>query len=388
MYVLLISRGFPSKRNPQWGCFEKDQAIALQASGHKVVMMSIDVRFRLYWRKIGISHIKDKRIDIYNFFVFPSVIITYISQRLAFFIHKKLILLLYKKIEKEQGKPDIIYAHYLSSIALSVPIKKNFNIPLVGIEHWSMLNQKQLPHYVYNRGYLAYSMVDRLISVSYSLRNQILLHFNKDSIVIHNMVGEEFVSQKLKSARGNNSLIKYVSVGSLLWVKGFNVLIEAFSKSGLKEKKVTLTIIGDGKERNTLQQQIIDADLTDSIFLAGTKSKLEIIDILNNSDVFVFPSRSENFSVAVIEALSLGLPVVATLCGGIRECVDESNGILVPVEDVDALTNAMQKMYQTFTHYDRKAIAENCQNKFSPSVIAKELTEVFEEVVENSKKEK
>ena len=63
MFIALISRGVPSKRDPQWGCFEKDQAEALVAVGHKVAVISVDSRFRLYWRKPGISHYRLNGID-------------------------------------------------------------------------------------------------------------------------------------------------------------------------------------------------------------------------------------------------------------------------------------------------------------------------------------
>ena len=56
MYILLISRGIPSVKDPQWGCFEFDQAKALKKLGHKVVVISVDVRFRFYYRKIGITY--------------------------------------------------------------------------------------------------------------------------------------------------------------------------------------------------------------------------------------------------------------------------------------------------------------------------------------------
>ena len=57
MFILLISRGVPTKRDPQWGCFERDQANALRALGHKVVVVSVDTRFRLFYRKFGIKRI-------------------------------------------------------------------------------------------------------------------------------------------------------------------------------------------------------------------------------------------------------------------------------------------------------------------------------------------
>ncbi|QUT55149.1 hypothetical protein INE86_03700 [Parabacteroides distasonis] len=74
MFIALISRGVPSKRDPQWGCFEKDQAEALVAVGHKVAVISVDSRFRLYWRKPGISHYRLNGIDYYDCFWVPGII--------------------------------------------------------------------------------------------------------------------------------------------------------------------------------------------------------------------------------------------------------------------------------------------------------------------------
>jgi glycosyltransferase involved in cell wall biosynthesis len=230
MNILLISRGYPSKRDPQWGCFEKDQALALQTFGHKVTIMSVEGRFRLYWQKIGISYICENGLDIYKVY-FPFTFIEFLSKKWGFIVKQKLGLNLYKKIEKEQGKQDIIYAHYMPNIAASVAIKNKYDIPLVGIEHWSKLTEEKIPKYLQCRGNFAYSMADRIISVSNSLRNQILYHFNKDSIVIHNMVGKEFLSQSFKIKKTFNAPIKYVAIGSLIQRKGFDILIDAFSKS-------------------------------------------------------------------------------------------------------------------------------------------------------------
>ena len=69
MNILLISRGYPSNRDVQWGCFERDQAKALQKLGHTVTVMSIDGRFRLYKRRLGITQISDDGINVYNMFL-------------------------------------------------------------------------------------------------------------------------------------------------------------------------------------------------------------------------------------------------------------------------------------------------------------------------------
>ena len=69
MRVLLIVRGTPSKKDPQWGCFEKDQAEALRSYGHSVVCLSVDTRFRLSARRMGESHKTINGIDYYNSFI-------------------------------------------------------------------------------------------------------------------------------------------------------------------------------------------------------------------------------------------------------------------------------------------------------------------------------
>lgn len=92
-----------------------------------------------------------------------------------------------------------------------------------------------------------------------------------------------------------------------------------------------------------MQKQIDNLKLSHNIHLVGKKTKGEIVQILSDSSVFILPSRSENFSVSILEGLAVGLPVIATLCGGVKECINEKNGLLVPVENVPALADAMKK---------------------------------------------
>ena len=75
MYILMISRGVPSAKDPQWGCFEQDQAEALQRNGHKVVVVSVDSRFRWHLRKIGITHRQKNGINYYNSFWLPGKVV-------------------------------------------------------------------------------------------------------------------------------------------------------------------------------------------------------------------------------------------------------------------------------------------------------------------------
>ena len=380
MFIVLISRGVPSRHDPQWGCFEKDQAEALTNLGHKVVVISVDSRFRTYWRKLGITHCCINGIDYYNCFLIPGIITRKLGGlRFNFFVKKKLLRKLFERVACDHGMPDILYSHYLSNSYLALCLKDKFHLPLVAIEHWSKLNCDVLSDYAAWLGGETYAKCDAIISVSESLRQRLLQHFQQDSSVVHNMVGSEFC--RCLSMGRRDGKIRFVSTGSLIHRKGYDLLITAFEKLNLPNDKWELLIIGDGEERPNLQTQIERTGLSGNIHLMGKKDKSQVIEILLKSDVFVLPSRNENFSVAVLEALSLGMPVVASICGGIRECIDSSNGLLFPVEDIDSLSKAIQEMYLHYDRFDREKIAQESRARFSPEVIAKQLIHIFNKTI-------
>jgi glycosyltransferase involved in cell wall biosynthesis len=383
MYILLISRGIPSKKDPLWGCFEFDQARALRSIGHKVVVLSVDERVRFYRRKIGLMHKVVDGIDCYNYCLLPKKI----SELFGFNFSSKVSFAHYdfllKKIIKEHGTPDIIYSHYLTTSYVATLLKKKWNIPLVAIEHWSEINKDKLNSWVKKVGQLTYNNVDRLISVSLSLQDRIVQHFGVNSLVIHNMVGADFFNQKNKFNFDGN--IRFVTTGRLVYGKGFDLLPRAFAKLNLPKEKWEMNIIGGGEEYDNLQKQINELKLQDNIHLLGQKTKAEVVDILKISNAFILPSRAENFSVAVLEALACGLPVISSICGGIRECIFDFNGLLFPVDDVDALADAIKYMFDNYQSYNRQKIAEDCKNRFSPEVIAHQLTDVFELVLKEYK---
>lgn len=384
MYILLISRGVPTKKDPQWGCFELDQAKALQQNGHKVVVMAVDSRLRLQNHKEKITHYNIDGIDCFNVSTITSYIIRLFGWKFRSSYYEGVYLRAYKHILKLQGKPDLIYSHYLDMSYYAAKLRKAHNIPVVAIEHWSKLNNPELPFYIKAMGEETYKNVDKLISVSSSLKTTIKHHFGADAIVIHNMIGNEFCNPI--STFPISSKFKFVAVGSLIYRKGFELLPKAFAKLQLPKDKWELNIVGEGKERQSIQKLIDDAGLTNNINLLGKKNKSQIVDILRDSNVFILPSRNENFSVAVLEALSCGLPVISSICGGIRECIFDYNGLLFPVDDLDALTNAIKHMYDNYQSYDRALIVEDCIKRYSPNNIAKQLIECFESVLSKYKK--
>lgn len=377
MNILIIARGYPSKEYPQWGSFEKDQAFALKEMGHKVNILSIDGR--LVWRKraIGITKVEDNGIKVYNLFVMP------IPPWMLFanIIKKYLIRYLVGCYLKENEVPDLIYSHYLPNSLLGYEIKLKYNIPLIVIEHWSKLNTDILPYYIRKMGEKVYKNADAVLAVSNSLLERIKQHFAIDGYVVNNLLGQEFLTPHIKPISKTDSKICFLAIGSLIAIKGFDLLVEAFYKAKLPKESWRLTIIGSGVQQENLERQIQVRGLTSNVILVGQKNKLEIVEYLQNTDVFILSSLKETFSVVCIEAMSQGVPVIATLCGGPDEFVEEKDGLLVKPNDVEALKDAIVRMSLTYSLYDRQMISDDCLRRFSPNSIATKLTNVFSKVI-------
>jgi len=152
-----------------------------------------------------------------------------------------------------------------------------------------------------------------------------------------------------------------VALGRLSEVKRLDILIEAYSKSTLKQT-CDLLIVGEGEERQSLETQIKTLGLQDKVVLTGSQSNP--FKYLKGAEFLVLSSRTEAFPMVLIESLVLSCPVVATDCPtGPREIVIENeNGLLVENENADALSAAMDKLYSD------KALLSYCRDNALNSV--------------------
>lgn len=134
------------------------------------------------------------------------------------------------------------------------------------------------------------------------------------------------------------------TVGRLQDVKHHASLIEAFAllRRMLPEQqaRLRLVLIGDGPLRARLEQQIVDAGLQDSVFLAGARS--DVAPAMRTLSLFALSSIAEGTPVTMLEAMASSLPVVSTAVGGIPDLVvDGATGSLVPARDPQALAEAL-----------------------------------------------
>ncbi len=147
------------------------------------------------------------------------------------------------------------------------------------------------------------------------------------------------------AASGSKGPLSLLAVGSLVPRKGYDLLLAALAQ--LIDLPWHLTIAGSARDDATAKQvsdDIARYRLSDRVRVAGAVSDAELAELYSAADVFVLASRFEGFGMVYAEAVAHGLPVVGTTAGAIREAVPEGSGLLVPPEDIPALTAALRTM--------------------------------------------
>lgn len=134
-----------------------------------------------------------------------------------------------------------------------------------------------------------------------------------------------------------------LNVGRLHPMKGQDVLLDAFARlAGTAEcKDVRLVIVGAGDLRADLESRARANGIADRVTFAGSVLNTELGAWYSAADLFCLPSRGEGHPNVLIEALSCGTPAVASAVGAIPEVIRPSCGLVVPPEDVTALTQAL-----------------------------------------------
>lgn len=152
--------------------------------------------------------------------------------------------------------------------------------------------------------------------------------------------------------------VRVVTVGRLVPWKGVDKVLKAVAQCD----GVGVVIVGDGPERRRLAELVRALGLADRVYFAGQRGKAETLALMAMCDIFVLNSSYEGFSHVVLEAMSLGLPVVATAVGGTPEAVqDGENGRLIAPTGSGALPEVLLRLVSSPS--ERQRLAAGAQHK-------------------------
>lgn len=249
------------------------------------------------------------------------------------------IFTVYKLIRKI--KPDVVHtaaaeANFHGIIAAKLAGVKYIIGEEIGIPNHSRAAQKVFA--------VVYKLANKVICVSHSVKDFLIKTGEipaEKCCVLYNPVSIPKAFPKVPSEK-----FEIVYVGRLEKVKNVETLINAFHV--VRNDNLNLTIVGDGRERASLENLVKELKIEENITFEGFQN--EPSRFLCSADLYVLPSYSEGFGIAAVEAMFLKVPVLATQVGGVPEFInDGGNGWLfnpTSVKDLAAKLHAILQMDQ------------------------------------------
>ncbi|MFH0939511.1 MAG: glycosyltransferase family 4 protein [Planctomycetota bacterium] len=200
---------------------------------------------------------------------------------------------------------------------------------------------------------------------SYEYLVKIAPHAEKVVLMRHGLPLNQFPFTPRLMLKKNKTM-RFLAAGRFVPKKGFNELIEALALPTFAEKKFVLTLLGDGPKRKKLAAQIKQRNLEKKIVIQPPAGGSELREIFNQADAFLAPYQqapdgdSDGVPNVVLEAFALGLPVIGTSAGGLKEVLTLETGYVVTAEKIAALgkTAALANAILEFLAAPEKALAK------------------------------
>jgi N-acetyl-alpha-D-glucosaminyl L-malate synthase BshA len=315
---------------------------ALAEKGHSVHFITYAQPVRLGSMRKNIYY-HEVRVSDYPLFDFPPYELALTSKLVDVVTHEKL---------------DLLHVHYAIPHASAAVFAKNIlkgsgiHIPVVSTLHGTDITLVgKDPSFEPVISY-AINSVDVVTCVSESLKNDTYKHFkvNREIDVVPNFVEMDKIQSATKSAVELRSSFASPEEKVLVHISNFRPVkrVDDVAKIFAQVRKCIpskLLLVGDGPDRNKIEMMCRDLGICGDVhFLGKLKNPTEALHI---SDLFLLPSESESFGLSALEAMSVGVPVIATNTGGLPEVVEDGvSGYLSALGDVDDMAKNAIKLLQ------------------------------------------
>ncbi|GAB4336526.1 MAG: glycosyltransferase [Phototrophicales bacterium] len=384
MHILILASFYPSDIRPYTGIFFKEQVQALYKYNHQVgVIVPQRIRETLMTWKRNFPLLPKITTEMQDFPIYRihHGWVPRVFPRVCAFFTRYYGLIAFQHYVKAYGYPDVIHAHNTFYAGfLAQVIREQYQIPTVLTEHSSNFLRGRIflpgQYHVLNQ---TLKNTDRLLVVSHALYQK--LEKYTDRIYLTNNVVD--VEHFDFMPPPTSSPFVFASVGSLIKIKNYPLLIQAFYQLSQSNPNIRLYIGGEGPDKHKLQKLINHYQLGNSIRLLGRLSRTQVRDLFHQSHVIVSSSLTETFGVTLIEAMACGRPVIATKSGGPERFVTSQTGILVANQDVNALKNSMQNMMINYHKYDYKKIRQYCVENFSEKAVVSDLLGHYHNLIDD-----
>jgi glycosyltransferase involved in cell wall biosynthesis len=288
-------------------------------------------------------------------------------------------------------KPDVIVSMLTHCNIMALSAKLIFRIKTIICEHITIgeviktqEGEKMLWFPTRHLVKLFYRYADKIIGVSEGIKANLVEEFNitpNNIEVIYNPIDLDRVPElgelPVEHIFFADRVPIICGVGRLVRQKGFDILLKAF-RTITEKMDARLIILGEGPENEELSRLADNLAITEKVSFVGFQKNP--YKFISKADIFVLSSRYEGLPMVILEAMACGRPVVSTDCkSGPRELLDNGkHGVLVPTEDIDALSSAILKLLRDKALRERFSVSGKQQVK---DFDAKKIVSKYEEMI-------
>jgi teichuronic acid biosynthesis glycosyltransferase TuaC len=390
---------YPSSFNEVYGIFVHEQVKALKDKGIEIKVISPVPKtpfpintIKGKWKKISmIPEYKDwGKIPVWypRYTTFPKSILFESSGERMYRGIRQLTGKIY-----QDCKFDLIHAHVaLPDGYAAMKLSEDFNVPYVVTIHGqdfyiTIHKNNKCKNYIKK----ILQKAEKIIVVSNELKKIAINNFgdNKNIRVIGNGIPiNKIINMNNLDHKSKIKKKILLSVSYLIKRKGIEYNLRAFSRLTEKYPNFKYQIIGDGIERNILEDLSKELKITDKVEFLGMLTHDKVFKKMLEADIFSLPSWNEAFGVVYIEAMACGKPVIGCKGEGIEDFVENGKtGMLVKPKDVDSLAKAMSYLLSNpdkareMGEKAQKLVLEN----YTWEKNAEETIKVYQEVINNAR---
>ena len=292
----------------------------------------------------------------------------------------------FKKALK-QVKPNVVHVQYMAPGTLSILLFKLFGVKKI-------IATAHVPGHIYKRKWIP-KLISKYVTKSFlcvsksseeAFFNETAALFSKDlfregrkHFTIYNCIDTDVMMQ-YQIAKIENSYFTIGIVSRLSYEKGVDIIISALPKILKQKLNIKLLIVGDGAQKQNLLYLAEKLGIAEYIEWVGLQPRSALFNYYLQMDVVVIPSRFEGFGLTAIEAMTYGIPVVASNVDGLKEViVDRVSGILFECENIDALTQTIIELVNNNDMKEKlkKEGRKRVEEKFSYTSYKDNIAELY-----------
>lgn len=263
-------------------------------------------------------------------------------------------------------RPDVAHVQYMAPGALPVLILRALGVrKIVATTHTPgdiySANGLRIIRFLTDHVLTAFQCITERAERSYFGDSRLFDGtLSKHFTIYNNIPSHISILDGRRPAKSEADAVTVGVVSRLEPIKGMDLVVPAFAKAFRKNARLRLLVVGDGSQRELMEQQTRDEGITDRVEFVGRKAQSELQDYYDRIDILLMPSRSEGFGLTAIEGMARGcVPVVANV-GGLPEVVTPETGLLHEPENTDDLAEKIAEVLSNKSRFElmQKSVVE------------------------------